>query len=1183
MSESLPDIPFINIRLQEAPIMELKSQNPLGMNFSAIQSLPGEVKYNDLLTLSGYFNELVGEGSVLLVTGLSGYFELKFNDIPSLSGYIKTGDADLRFYPLNSNPSGYTSEQQLNFIEQSLSNKINSTGELFNNKINSLSGYINSTGNYLDNKIDNINHNNLLDIQGGATGEYFHLTSAQSAEINNLLNNSVSIPSGINNLSFDISSGVPLWREGRVFYDVSEHTLAYYNDNSEVTHNIGQETWIRVRNNTDSVIQPGKIVYINGALGNRPTISLANCTGQITSRTIGMTTHPLSTNEDGYITAFGLVHDLNTNAYNEGDAIYVSQNAGEFTTIAPTGENYTVPVGIIVKKHATQGVIFVNPDSPLAHSTESSHGVSEIATQSEVNLGLDDERIVTSLKLSNILNSSGTNITSQILSASGSLSNRIINSGITLSNIINGLSGQSNINYATIVNLIATGQQLFNIAQNNSINLSGQLFLTGSNLVNNINLVQSLLTGVTGILKNVQSDWNSTSGDSLILNKPVIPSSQDDLPAGATYTQFSIEEKNKLAGIQTGAQANVNPVAGNNSEIQFNHLGNMSTDSHLTFDVTYKTLKIGNPTILPNNPLAIADGIDAPLQVNVQNKSSFNNASTDYIATTNDGTNESNYIDLGINSSTYNDEDYNITEARDGYLLLDGSNLAIGTSTSGKHIKFHAGGTTIEDLVLTISETGLNLKQSKTLSIGGVDITQSDTDRHSVGLVSGGIISKGSVGTINISAGIGWALDNGKFVRVSWNDFINQPAYGSRYNYVHIYKDGTLFISDTEQLSKEYIRLGHFFKNAISGVITIIWNTPELIGDYQRINNKFLYDAFGTLITSGIRVTEKSSPKLQIDVEAGTLYSKLSEFSFTGTSSFYKLLSCSGLGPTIDTDNNDNTINTTIYNNIELPYSGALVSMTSGYWAKGMLVISPAGQVTYVYPQSEYPTEDGAKNALLPLLNELRSDGNAPLASVIYQKGDISIANSLSDIRPIMSRAFGTEVSVSAGVTIHHGSLIGLNDDDHAQYLTSGRAELWFNGKTLDNISTGVTGQQFTIDEKIKLASISTGAKPNVQADWNSTTGDSFILNKPVIPTSLSQLSSDSNHRTVTDLEKSIWSSGAGTPATSVVSQITYNQLPSVGVSLEYARADHTHGTPPEGAGGMTRSQVISTIISFGL
>jgi hypothetical protein len=41
---------------------------------------------------------------------------------------------------------------------------------------------------------------------------------------------------------------------------------------------------------------------------------------------------------------------------------------------------------------------------------------------------------------------------------------------------------------------------------------------------------------------------------------------------------------------------------------------------------------------------------------------------------------------------------------------------------------------------------------------------------------------------------------------------------------------------------------------------------------------------------------------------------------------------------------------------------------------------------------------------------------------------------------------------------------------------------------------------------------------------------------------------------------------GGGTPASSVVSETSYGQSPAVGTSGDFARADHTHGTPTAGA-----------------
>jgi hypothetical protein len=55
----------------------------------------------------------------------------------------------------------------------------------------------------------------------------------------------------------------------------------------------------------------------------------------------------------------------------------------------------------------------------------------------------------------------------------------------------------------------------------------------------------------------------------------------------------------------------------------------------------------------------------------------------------------------------------------------------------------------------------------------------------------------------------------------------------------------------------------------------------------------------------------------------------------------------------------------------------------------------------------------------------------------------------------------------------------------------------------------GLSTEDYTSAEKTKLGGIATGAEVNVNADWNSVSGDSQILNKPTIPTSTNQLTNN--------------------------------------------------------------------------
>lgn len=56
-----------------------------------------------------------------------------------------------------------------------------------------------------------------------------------------------------------------------------------------------------------------------------------------------------------------------------------------------------------------------------------------------------------------------------------------------------------------------------------------------------------------------------------------------------------------------------------------------------------------------------------------------------------------------------------------------------------------------------------------------------------------------------------------------------------------------------------------------------------------------------------------------------------------------------------------------------------------------------------------------------------------------------------------------------------------------------------------------LSSNDFTSAEKSKLAGIQSGAEVNVNADWNAVSGDAKILNKPTIPSKLSDLTNDGN------------------------------------------------------------------------
>lgn len=61
-------------------------------------------------------------------------------------------------------------------------------------------------------------------------------------------------------------------------------------------------------------------------------------------------------------------------------------------------------------------------------------------------------------------------------------------------------------------------------------------------------------------------------------------------------------------------------------------------------------------------------------------------------------------------------------------------------------------------------------------------------------------------------------------------------------------------------------------------------------------------------------------------------------------------------------------------------------------------------------------------------------------------------------------------------------------------------------GTKVDKVSgKGLSTNDYTTTEKNKLAGIASGAEVNVQSDWNATSGDAFIKNKPTIPSAVTE------------------------------------------------------------------------------
>lgn len=216
------------------------------------------------------------------------------------------------------------------------------------------------------------------------------------------------------------------------------------------------------------------------------------------------------------------------------------------------------------------------------------------------------------------------------------------------------------------------------------------------------------------------SDYTATSGTGFILT---VPAQLNDEIEAIGYKVASLVDATgnfinlKATGISTLAttfiDANLNVGVGYSVGI-----GTNNPPYHLT------VTEVGaSPT--PALSFCIADftnNINGYSQVNIRNASTAANASGDLVITTDNGTDTTNYIDLGINNSSFSSGSWTINGALDGYLYSSNQNFSIGVAFPDRYLSFFAGGTLAANEKMRVNSNGVGVgttNPQETLSVLG--------------------------------------------------------------------------------------------------------------------------------------------------------------------------------------------------------------------------------------------------------------------------------------------------------------------------------------------------------------------------------------------------------------------------------------------------------------------------------
>jgi predicted nucleic acid-binding Zn-ribbon protein len=193
-----------------------------------------------------------------------------------------------------------------------------------------------------------------LDIRLAAVSASVSVNSAAITSINAVLSTKVNrvgdFMDAVQYIEFDTSTTIAT-SVGRIHWDIEYGTLdiGLTGGNSNVL--VGQREVAYVYNNTAATLTKGKVVEVTGASGQRLTVKLAQANSDANSATVlGIMLETVSVNKSGYVATDGIVRNVNTGAFTDGQIVYLSPvSAGELTATKPVAPQHLVLIGYIVK------------------------------------------------------------------------------------------------------------------------------------------------------------------------------------------------------------------------------------------------------------------------------------------------------------------------------------------------------------------------------------------------------------------------------------------------------------------------------------------------------------------------------------------------------------------------------------------------------------------------------------------------------------------------------------------------------------------------------------------------------------------------------------------------------------------------------------------------------------------
>jgi hypothetical protein len=137
---------------------------------------------------------------------------------------------------------------------------------------------------------------------------------------------------------------------GRMWYNGTTGSLNFGMGGGNITQQVGEE--IFVYGKASAAITEGQLVMKTGVVGASGVITFAPTSANITDDNVivGIATENIALNGFGRVTAFGVVHGINTSAFTDGATLWYdpTSSTGGMTATKPSAPNAKCEVGIVI-------------------------------------------------------------------------------------------------------------------------------------------------------------------------------------------------------------------------------------------------------------------------------------------------------------------------------------------------------------------------------------------------------------------------------------------------------------------------------------------------------------------------------------------------------------------------------------------------------------------------------------------------------------------------------------------------------------------------------------------------------------------------------------------------------------------------------------------------------------------